>query len=488
MSKDLVPDMIEFNFDNTYAKLPEIMATKLAPIPVKNPKLIIFNESLAKELGIHFSKNENELAKLFSGNELPSGSEPLAQAYCGHQFGHFVMLGDGRAIVLGEHITPGKKRFDIQFKGSGKTPYSRMGDGRAALGPMLREYLISEAMHALHIPTTRSLAVVTTGEEILRETKLKGAILTRVAASHIRIGTFQYVAAKKDVKMLSTLVDYTIQRHFPDLLKVTNRSIALLKRVTDLQVKLICDWMRVSFIHGVMNTDNVSIAGETIDFGPCAFMDQYDPKTVFSSIDHYGRYSFGNQPVIIQWNLARFAESLIPLLDSDEEKAIRIGEEHIDSFDNLFANHFHEMMKQKLGLITNETDDKILIEKILSLMLKNQSDYTNTFRYLINGKLPQEKLLNDPEFLEWEKVWKKRIETNQNKESAMEMMMKTNPAYIPRNHKVEEAIQYYEKGEDASFKKLLRVLQHPYQEDVDLTDYQKPSSPSEKVYKTFCGT
>ena len=301
---------LNFNFDNTYANLPDLMATKLAPIAVKKPELIIFNKELADELSLDFSNiSDSELAEIFSGNTLPEGSVPLAQAYCGHQFGHFVMLGDGRAILLGEHLNKQGKRFDVQLKGSGQTPYSRNGDGRAALGPMLREYLISEAIHALNIPTTRSLAVVSTGEDVQREIILKGAILTRIASSHLRVGTFQYVAAKQDLETLKKLVHYSIDRHYPELKDEPNLAIGLFKAVMKKQIKLIVNWMRVSFIHGVMNTDNMTISGETIDYGPCAFMDQYDPKTVFSSIDHYGRYAFTNQPVIANWNLARFVET-----------------------------------------------------------------------------------------------------------------------------------------------------------------------------------
>ncbi|MGA1313713.1 MAG: protein adenylyltransferase SelO, partial [Pelagibacteraceae bacterium] len=299
---------IGFKFENTYAKLPDILVTKLVPVPVKKPKLIIFNNRLAKDLGLDVnSVTEDDLTNLFSGNKLPAGSEPLAQAYCGHQFGHFVMLGDGRAIVLGEHLTPSGKRIDIQFKGSGRTPYSRSGDGRAALGPMLREYIISEAMHGLKIPTTRSLAVVATGEMVQREVALQGAVLTRVASSHLRVGTFQYLAARQDIKSLKELVSYTIKRHYPEFINSKNQALELLRIVIKKQAYLIAEWMRVSFIHGVMNTDNMTISGETIDYGPCAFMDYYDPKTVFSSIDLHGRYAFGNQPNIAEWNLARFA-------------------------------------------------------------------------------------------------------------------------------------------------------------------------------------
>ena len=309
---------IGWQFDNSYARLPELMMSRVKPVKVHSPKLIILNQKLSKELGLNFSSlKDRDIASLFAGNSLPQGSETIAQAYAGHQFGHFTMLGDGRAVVIGEHLTPNNKRFDIQFKGSGRTPYSRGGDGKAVLGPMLREYIISESMHALNISTTRSLAVVTTGEEIMRETSLPGAILTRVAASHIRVGTFQYAAMKNEIETLKNLLNYTINRHYPELIKENNHAIELLKVVIDTQINLVVDWMRVGFIHGVMNTDNMAISGETIDYGPCAFMDNYDPRTVFSSIDHQGRYCFINQSLIAHWNVSRFAETLIPLLDKN---------------------------------------------------------------------------------------------------------------------------------------------------------------------------
>ena len=478
-----------FKFDNTYAKLPEIMATKLSPVAVKKPELVILNHDLAKSLGLDFSKHsDQESAKIFSGNKLIDGSLPLAQAYCGHQFGHFVMLGDGRAILLGEHIDPKQKRWDIQLKGSGKTPYSRGGDGRAALGPMLREYIISEAIHFLNIPTTRSLAVVTTGEDVLRETKLKGAVLTRIASSHLRVGTFQYVAAKQDIPALKTLVDYAIERHYPELLQAQNKAIALFKSVMKRQIKLIVNWMRVSFIHGVMNTDNMSISGESIDYGPCAFMDHYDTKTVFSSIDHYGRYAYGSQPIIGQWNLARFAESLFPLLDQDEKKAEGIANDLIKEYEELFADEFHVMMKNKLGMISDEDHDKQMMSDLFKLMHKNQADYTNTFRYLINGKFPQEKLLNDPDFIIWEAEWKKRLSKNQKSEDGYQLMMKHNPVFIPRNHKVEEALSAADDGDISKFLSLCEVIKKPYAEDVNLEEYTKPAPASDRVYKTYCGT
>ena len=478
-----------FKFDNTYANLPEIMATKLSPVAVKKPELVILNHDLARSLGLDFSKYTNhENAEIFSGNKLIDGSMPLAQAYCGHQFGHFVMLGDGRAILLGEHIDPKNQRWDIQLKGSGKTPYSRGGDGRAALGPMLREYIISEAIHFLNIPTTRSLAVVTTGEDVLRESKLKGAVLTRIASSHLRVGTFQYVAAKQDLNALKTLVDYAIERHYPKLIQAQNKAIALFKSVMKRQIKLIVNWMRVSFIHGVMNTDNMTISGESIDYGPCAFMDHYDTKTVFSSIDHYGRYAYGSQPVIGQWNLARFAESLFPLLDQDEKKAEQIANGLINEYEALFANEFHIMMKNKLGMISDEDQDKQMMSDLFKVMHKNQADYTNTFRYLINGKFPQEKLLNDPDFIIWEAEWKKRLSKNQTSEDGYQLMMKHNPVFIPRNHKVEEALSAADQGDMSKFLSLCEVIKKPYNEDINFEEYTKPAPASDRVYKTYCGT
>src|SRR6056300_538870 len=460
---------LNFNFDNTYANLPDLMATKLAPIAVKKPELIIFNNELADKLSLDFSNiNDQELAEIFSGNKLPEGSTPLAQAYCGHQFGHFVMLGDGRAILLGEHLNKQGKRFDIQLKGSGQTPYSRNGDGRAALGPILREYLISEAIHALNIPTTRSLAVVSTGEDVQRETNLKGAILTRIASSHLRVGTFQYVAAKQDLETLKKLVHYSVDRHYPELKDEPNLAISL--------------------FHGVMNTDNMTISGETIDYGPCAFMDQYDPKSVFSSIDHYGRYAFTNQPVIANWNLARFVETLLPLINPDQEQALKIAENLIGEFDDLYQDAFHEMMKKKLGFITDEDNDKMKINSLLKLMHKNQSDYTNTFRYLTNKKTPQDKLLNDPDFIIWENEWQKRIERNQSKEEAIKLMMQNNPIFIPRNHLVEEALSDANDGNMEKFEKLLKVIKAPYHDYTDQFIYTNPAPTGDRVYKTFCGT
>ena len=480
---------IGFRFENTYAKLPEILATKLVPVPVKKPKLVIFNNRLAKDLGLDVnSVSEDDLTNLFSGNKLPTGSEPLAQAYCGHQFGHFVMLGDGRAIVLGEHLTPSGKRIDIQFKGSGRTPYSRSGDGRAALGPMLREYIISEAMHGLNIPTTRSLAVVATGEMVQREVALQGAVLTRVASSHLRVGTFQYLAARQDIKSLKELVNYTIKRHYPEFIHSKNQALELLRIVIKKQAYLIAEWMRVSFIHGVMNTDNMTISGETIDYGPCAFMDYYDTKTVFSSIDLHGRYAFGNQPNIVEWNLARFAEAILPLFDLDNKKAISIAEQEINNFKDIFKNNFTTMMKGKLGLISNEIEDDKLMKDLFQLMFENEADYTNTFVYLMNGSVPQEKLIKDKNFIEWKNKWNSRLSRNQDIIKAKELMTKNNPIIIPRNHLIESALSKAEQGNLDEFNKLILALKDPYQDNEQLTGLKNPAARSEKKYQTFCGT
>lgn len=475
---------IGWNFDNSYTLLPKQLISKVLPTTVKNPNIIIINHSLAQQLGLNFSSlNNNQLARLFAGNDIPEGSDPLAQAYAGHQFGHLVILGDGRAIVLGEHITPTNQRYDIQFKGSGRTPYSRGGDGKAALGPMLREYIISEAMYHLNIKTTRSLAVATTGENVMRETVLPGAILTRVAESHIRVGTFEYVAIKRDIQTLKKLLQYSIERHYPEIKDLDKQAPEFLKLVLEKQIDLITDWMRVGFIHGVMNTDNMAISGESIDFGPCAFMDYYNPKTVFSSIDHHGRYAFGNQPSIAQWNLARLADAILPLLDEDQNKAIEVGEGIIHSFKEKYEKKFHKMMKKKLGLITDEADDVILIQELLDTMEKNNLDYTNTFRDLMNNKINNETLKN------FHAKWKIRIDKqNRSHEEVLTLMRNVNPVVIPRNHKVEESLKEAHKGNLVSLNNLLNALKDPYTERSDLTLYQQPAPETDKKYKTFCGT
>ena len=397
------------------------------------------------------------------------------------------MLGDGRAILLGEHLVNNDKRFDIQFKGSGRTSFSRSGDGRAALGPMLREYIISEAIHNLNIPTTRSLAVISTGEKVVRENLLPGAILTRVASSHIRVGTFQYVAAKQNKDDLNILVDYVINRHYPEISTSKNKAIDLLNFVMEKQCQLIVNWMRVGFIHGVMNTDNMAVSGETIDYGPCAFMDQYDPKTVFSSIDKYGRYSYFNQPRIAKWNLARFAECLIPLIDGDEEKSLKIATEIIDNFQNIYEEKWLNMMRDKLGLFGEDNNDKILIDDLLSWMEKSKADYTNTFCYLMNIKTNSDEIYNNKDYISWSNRWQKRISINNNsKDKSLNLMKKSNPIVIPRNHKVEEALKAANENNIEPMNKLLSILNNPYETQSNIEDFQSPSS--DKEYQTFCGT
>ena len=418
---------------------------------------------------------------------MPDGTNSIAQAYAGHQFGHFTMLGDGRAVLLGEHIDNKNQRFDIQFKGSGRTSFSRGGDGRAALGPMLREYIISEAINALKIPTTRSLAVVKTGEKVVRENLLNGAILTRVASSHIRVGTFQYIAATQNLEDLNTLVDYTINRHYPEIKSSKNKALDLLSLVMERQCQLVVNWMRVGFIHGVMNTDNMAISGETIDYGPCAFMDQYDPKTVFSSIDKFGRYAFSNQPPITKWNLARFAECLIPLIDKDEGTAIKIATGLIDNFQNIYEQKWLNMMRDKLGLFGEDKNDQTLINKLLEWMKNNNADYTNTFCHLMDGEFDDEIYKND-DFKGWTNEWQKRIKLNNSFDKHLELMKKTNPLVIPRNQKVEEALADADKGNLEKMNKLLKVLSNPYSDQENIIEFQKPAPIGNEKYQTFCGT
>ena len=479
---------IGWHFDNTYSKLSNTFKEDIKPTPVHDPELVILNKELAKDLNLDFSKIDNkDLAKLFSGNSLPENANPIAQAYAGHQFGHFTMLGDGRAVLLGEHLVGQKDRFDIQFKGSGRTSFSRGGDGRAVLGPMLREYIISEAINALKIPTTRSLAVVKTGEKIVRENLLPGAILTRVASSHIRVGTFQYIAAKQNIDDLNILVDYTINRHYPEIGSSKNKALDLLNLVMERQCQLVVDWMRVGFIHGVMNTDNTAISGETIDYGPCAFMDHYNPKVVFSSIDKLGRYSFANQAPIIKWNLSRFAECLIPLIDKNEDTAIKIATEIIDNFEKIYEVKWLNMMRDKLGLFGENINDRELINNLLSWMENNKADYTNTFCYLMNIRINNSEIYNDKSFINWLDVWKKRsLMNNGSKEKQLDIMLNVNPSVIPRNHKVEEALTSANDDDLKVMNKLLSVLDKPYGNQKGIEEYQSPSG--NKEYQTFCGT
>ncbi len=479
---------IGWYFDNSYSKLSKTFKEDIKPTPVHEPELVILNDELAKNLNLNFSGiDKKKLAEIFSGNSLPDGTNSIAQAYAGHQFGHFTMLGDGRAVLLGEHIDNKNQRFDIQFKGSGRTSFSRGGDGRAALGPMLREYIISEAINALHIPTTRSLAVVKTGEKVVRENLLNGAILTRVASSHIRVGTFQYIAATQNLEDLNTLVDYTIDRHYPDIKSSKNKALDLLSLVMEKQCQLVINWMRVGFIHGVMNTDNMTISGETIDYGPCAFMDQYDPKTVFSSIDKFGRYAFSNQPPITKWNLARFAECLIPIIDKDEDSAIKIATELIDNFQNIYEEKWLNMMRDKLGLFGEDNNDLKLINKLLDWMKNNNADYTNTFCHLMGIEIKDEIYKSD-DFKDWANEWQKRLKLNDSSDKHLELMKKNNPIVIPRNQKVEEALDDADKGNLETMNKLLKVLSNPYSNQENIIEFQKPAPIGNEKYQTFCGT
>ena len=482
---------IGWNLDNSYARLPKSLFSSLKLNPVGSPNLVILNDSLATSLGLNVEELQSESGvAVLAGNDSPEGAFPLAQAYAGHQFGNFTMLGDGRAVLLGEQITPQGERVDIQLKGSGRTPYSRGGDGRAALGPMLREYIISEAMHALGIPTTRSLAVVTTGESIIRETELPGAILTRVAASHLRVGTFQYVATWGTIEELRALAEYTIKRHFSDIEADESRYLSLLQALIKRQAMLIAKWQLVGFIHGVMNTDNMTISGETIDYGPCAFMDTYDPATVFSSIDREGRYAYGNQPYIGGWNLARFAESLLPLLHDNQEEAIKLAQNEMSTFGELYEGYWLAGMKAKLGLFNEEAQDRSLVEELLSIMQKYRADYTNTFRALTFDTLEDTVLFGTPEFTQWHELWKARLGRQQeSKADSHQLMRNSNPAIIPRNHRVEAALEAAVKQGDYSvMERLLQVLSNPYAHSPEQAEYATLPAESTRPYRTFCGT
>ncbi len=510
-SKENITFSAGWKFDNSYTQLPSAFFTKQKPTPVSAPSMVIFNHALATSLGLNveallvdsenviFAGNQDlSWTEVFSGNQLPEGAEPLAQAYAGHQFGHLNMLGDGRAILLGEHITPSGVRFDIQLKGAGETAYSRRGDGRAALGAMLREYIISEAMHALGVPTTRSLAVVTTGEPVYRTSVLQGAVLTRLASSHIRVGTFQFAASiDDDSAALKALADYTLNRHFSKLASgksldqtyANNKYLPLLEAVIDRQAKLIAKWMQIGFIHGVMNTDNMSICGETIDYGPCAFMDSYDPATVFSSIDQQSRYAFGNQAPIAEWNLVRFAETLLPLLHSDQTSAINIAQTALQTFAVKFRKYWLTGMRAKLGLYTEQMDDTLIIDGLLNCMENHGLDYTNTFRALgleANIKTP---MLDFPDFIAWHSLWLKRLlDQDQSLAASVHLMLSTNPAIIARNHQVEAALSAAETGDFSVLEKLLEALSKPFNDNPKHADYLLPAPLSNTPYKTYCGT
>lgn len=487
----MIQDNKNLKLENTYCELPNIFYSKEIPEKILNPKLVEFNKELAEDLGLDLKfLNSDEGIQYLVGNKLLEGSTPMAQAYAGHQFGHFTMLGDGRAILLGEFISRNGQRFDIQLKGAGKTKYSRGGDGKAALGPMLREYIISEGMYGLKIPTTRSLAVISTGENVIREEILEGALLVRIAKSHIRVGTFQFARNFGDVEDLKKLADYTLNRHFKKDSYEGNSYLYLLKEVINNQAKLISKWQLVGFIHGVMNTDNMTISGETIDYGPCAFMDSYDINTVFSSIDINGRYAYGNQPKIGVWNLTRFAESLLPLLDDDIDNAIKIAEEALSNYGKLYNEYYFNGMRAKLGLFNKEEEDENLILSLLTIMNKFKADYTNTFLNLTLGNLEEMSIFKSDDFKKWYESWQARLaKQNKSRDEIKKLMQSNNPTVIPRNYIVENAIKAAVNNNDYSvINKFLEALKNPYDYSNISEEYSKiPEVPS-CPYKTYCGT
>ncbi len=490
---------MHFPFENTYAALPANFFARVAPTPVTSPKLIKLNRRLAVQLGLDPDRLDSpEGAEILAGKRIPDGADPIAMAYAGHQFGHFVpQLGDGRAILLGEVIDTGGVRRDIQLKGSGPTPFSRRGDGRAALGPVLREYIVSEAMAVLGIPTTRSLAAVMTGESVLRETMLPGAVLTRVASSHIRVGTFQFFAARGDTEGVRRLADHVINRHYPEVANADRPYHALLAAVIARQAELVARWLLIGFIHGVMNTDNTSISGETIDYGPCAFMDHYDPAMVFSSIDEQGRYAYANQPRIALWNLTRLAECLLPLFSDQQDKAISEAQSALGDFAEAFNTAYQAGLRRKLGLFTARDGDPALAQDLLDAMAKNRADFTLTFRRLSDaaadpdGDSNVRQLFADPAaYDEWGLRWRQRIgEEPQDQALRQTAMRSVNPAFIPRNHRVEAVIEAAVNRDDfAPFEELLAVLSNPYADQPAYAAYAEAPEPHQRVLQTFCGT
>ena len=487
-----------FAFDNSYARLPQQFFARVAPTPVAEPWLIKLNKPLAEELGLDVATLEREGAEIFSGNRLPAGADPIAMAYAGHQFGTFVpQLGDGRAILLGEVIDRNGKRRDIQLKGPGQTPFSRRGDGRAALGPVVREYIVSEAMYALGIPTTRALAAVVTGQPVYRERILPGAIVTRIAASHMRVGTFQFFAARGDMESVKVLADYAIDRHYPEVKDAERPYLAFYKAVTARQAELIARWLHVGFIHGVMNTDNMTISGETIDFGPCAFLDAYDPKKVFSSIDQVGRYAYASQPAIGQWNLARLAETLVPLFDDNQDTAVELANDALCEYGAIFQRHWLDGMRRKIGLAMSEEGDLDLLQALLTAMHQGEADFTLTFRRLCDSaRDPAADAMLASTFASaeaigpWLQDWRQRLSREQATPDERATAMKAvNPAYIPRNHRIEEAITAATEDADFSlFEALVEVTANPYADQPQFARYQAPPSPQEEVQRTFCGT
>jgi uncharacterized protein YdiU (UPF0061 family) len=488
-----------FAFDNTYRRLPDRFFASVAPTRVRAPRVVKINRALAEELGLSPGELESpEGAEVLAGNRVVPGAEPIALAYAGHQFGSFVsQLGDGRAILLGEVVTKAGRRVDIQLKGAGRTPFSRQGDGRAALGPVLREYVLSEAMARLGVPTTRALAAVVTGEPVVREEVLPGAVLVRVAASHIRVGTFEFFAARADRDALATLASYALRRHYPDAAGAGNDALALLERVVEAQAKLVARWLGIGFVHGVMNTDNTAISGETLDYGPCAFLDEHEPGKTFSSIDHGGRYAFANQPRIAQWNLARLGEALLPLLADDEDEAVRLATERLERFSSIFAAAYGRVLRAKLGLAREEEDDVALAADLLGRMASNGVDHTIFFRRLCDAAVDPvadervASLFAEPgAFHDWSQAWRRRLgREDALPEARARAMRLANPAFIPRNHRVAQVIEAAIRRSDfAPFETLVRVLERPYDDQPELAHLADPPLPEERVLRTFCGT
>ena len=483
--------MSGWRLEHTYGDLPALLHAPVAPTPVRDPQFVVFNTVLAESLGLDVAALDTPAgAAIFAGNALPDGAQPLAQAYAGHQFGHFTALGDGRAILLGEQIAPDGRRVDVQLKGAGPTPYSRRGDGRAAVGPMLREFVISEAMHALGIPTSRSLAVVSTGEPVVRERLLPGAVLTRVAASHLRVGTFEWVAAHRDTAVLRALVDYAVRRHYPEAADSACPALALFDAVVARQAALIAQWQLVGFVHGVMNTDNMALSGETLDYGPCAFLDAYDPATVFSSIDAQGRYAYGHQPAIAQWNLARLVEALLPLIDADHARAVALANASIARFEDRFQEHWAAGMRAKLGLFDEAPDDDALSETLLAWMHETRADFTGTFRMLSTVDAAAAVAAADPAFEAWHARWQQRLaQQPQSGGEVLALMQRRNPAVIPRNHQVEAALRAAEHdAELGPLERLLHAVATPFDHSGADAEFTVPPPPGSGAYRTFCGT
>ena len=475
-----------FNFDYSYLSLPKKFYSLTKPYLNSRPQVFLLNDQICDKFKLKIKDSEKFINLLFSNKNY---SKSYAQAYAGHQFGYFTKLGDGRSIIIGEHVTKCNKRFDIQLKGGGITQYSRNGDGKATLGSMLREYLISEAMHYLNIPSSRSLAVIKTGETTYRKSKEEGSILVRVMKSHIRVGTFEYASYFGSSDDLKKITSYSINRLYPEIIKSDNPPLSLLEIVMQKQIDLVVDWMRVGFIHGVMNTDNTSISGESFDYGPCAFMNTYDPDTVYSSIDHNGRYAFGNQPKIIKWNILRFAEALLPIIHHNEDKSIQLAQSVINKFDGIWKKKYYSMMLKKIGFNSHDIGLYSLIDELLLLMKKLKMDYTNTFYFLSQDNCNKNKIINYTDFIKWQKKWEKSVKKTNNLKEAKHIMRKYNPVFIARNHLVDEAIKKAVAGDIASINKLLEILSTPYQYIDGLEEFMKPPSTNfEEFFQTYCGT